>query len=67
MPQHYRHYWGNTIANRFNFEWDAIQHYSYVVITAAEGPALGSSDFPPNDSSAMPAWLRGASRHTRAE
>jgi hypothetical protein len=47
MPQHYRHYWGNQIANQFNFEWDAIQHDSYVVITAAEGPAPGSSDFPP--------------------
>jgi len=47
MPQHYRHYWGIHTAGQFNFEWDAIQHDSYVVITAAEGPGPDSSDFPP--------------------
>jgi hypothetical protein len=47
MPQHWRHFWGPQGGNIFNFEWDIIQHDSFVVITAGEGPGFGASDFPP--------------------
>ncbi len=38
MAQHYRHYWGPCQTGRFNFQWDIIQHDSFVVVTASEGP-----------------------------
>jgi|GEM_PF-1901750 hypothetical protein len=37
MAQHFRHFWGPQKTARFNFQWDAIRHDSFVVITASEG------------------------------
>jgi hypothetical protein len=38
MAQHYRHFWGPQVSQKFNFQWDIIRHDSFVVITACEGP-----------------------------
>jgi hypothetical protein len=37
MAQHWRHFWGPQKTGKFNFQWDAIRHDSFVVITASEG------------------------------
>jgi hypothetical protein len=33
---HWRHLWQNASWGEFNFQWDAIQHDSFVAITVAE-------------------------------
>jgi hypothetical protein len=33
---HWRHLWQNVGPGTFNFNWDAIQHDSYVAVTVAE-------------------------------
>jgi hypothetical protein len=35
--QHWRHLWRDAGAGYFTFNWPAIRHDSYVLVTAAEG------------------------------
>jgi hypothetical protein len=37
MPQHYRWNYGLNTTGNYNFQWDIINHQSWVVITACEG------------------------------
>ncbi|HUK22963.1 MAG TPA: hypothetical protein VLV49_00185 [Terriglobales bacterium] len=48
MPVHTRYFWGKQKTAQFNFNWGAIRHDSYVVITASEGDPPSGEIYDPN-------------------
>ncbi len=47
MPSHVRHFWGRQKTAQFNYNWGAIRHDSFVVITASEGNPPDGKIFDP--------------------
>jgi hypothetical protein len=61
--QGYRFCYGPNVTQTYNFQWDIIQHTSFVVITASEGHE-GPEDGDMIYSSASPMKFVGSARMT---